>query len=63
MLRNTFFMFIALFTSASYAHPGHDHSHWLSSTVHLLLGLTIAGVIAVGIFMVRRKKQLKQEGK
>lgn len=63
MLRNTFFMFIVLFTSASHAHPGHDHSHWLSNTVHLSLGLAIVGIIAVGIFMVRRKKQLTKEGK
>ncbi|PCI60378.1 MAG: hypothetical protein COB34_02650 [Methylophilaceae bacterium] len=63
MLRNIFFMFIALFTSASYAHPGHDHGHWLSNTVHLSLGLAVVGIIAVGIFMIRRKKQLSQKGK
>lgn len=31
------------------AHPGHDHSHWASNSIHLLTVLAVAAVVVVGV--------------
>ncbi|WP_418135229.1 hypothetical protein [Psychromonas sp. GE-S-Ul-11] len=31
------------------AHPGHDHSHWASNSIHLLTVFAVAAVAVVGI--------------
>lgn len=59
MLRYLAALFIALFSTASLAHPGHDHNHWSSSLTHLVLALSIVGIASVGVFLYRRNKQLK----
>ncbi|GHB68360.1 hypothetical protein GCM10008107_17290 [Psychrosphaera saromensis] len=59
MLRYLAALVIALFSTVSQAHPGHDHSHWSSNLTHLALALSVAGIASVGVFIYRRKKQLK----
>ena len=44
------------------AHPGHDHSHWLSEPIHVLTILAIAAVSFVAVGIGRSvKKKVKQE--
>ena len=31
------------------AHPGHDHAHWASHSIHLLTVLAVAAAVVVGI--------------
>lgn len=52
----------ALATAAStvFAHPGHDHTHWLSGPIHLLCTLAI-GLIVMTAFIVRNKKKLSEK--
>ena len=41
--------------SLASAHAGHDHAHWLSSTIHVLTVLAILGVgVALGATVKRR---------
>ncbi|BFT29074.1 hypothetical protein D210916BOD24_02500 [Alteromonas sp. D210916BOD_24] len=38
-----------LFSSASFAHAGHDHSHWTSNFMHILFYASlVAGAAACG---------------
>lgn len=51
----------------AFAHPGHDHSHWLSDPIHLLSMLAISALVAAGYttYRVRKssKKALQQENR
>lgn len=53
---------LSLLASTAQAHPGHDHSHWLSNGIHSIFYLALAGVIgAVAILAIKRIKSKKQE--
>lgn len=58
-------LFISLmalvFSSVAVAHPGHDHSHWISNFVHLGFALSIAGAIGLGVFLWKRKGQIRRK--
>lgn len=60
MLKHFIFVFLTVFSSASFAHEGHDHGHWSSNLTHLILALAVVGVVAVGVQLYRRKSQLKK---
>jgi len=60
MLRIFTTMLLTFFTCAAFAHPGHDHDHWTSNTIHFILALALLGVVAVGVYVYRRKKFAKQ---
>ncbi len=53
---------VALSASA-FAHPGHDHSHWLSPSVHAVLAISITGLVALSVAMYRKHKKSNQEVK
>lgn len=36
-------------SQVAYAHPGHDHSHWMSNPIHMLTIFSVAGVIVSGL--------------
>lgn len=42
------------------AHPGHDHGHWASSSIHLLFAGSIAAVVLAGIFVLRKSLKAKK---
>jgi len=44
------------------AHPGHDHSHWMSEFIHVATVLSIGAVIVAGVVYkqsLRRKSSKK----
>ncbi len=51
------------FGQAAFAHPGHDHGHWLSEPIHLLSLLAVAGLTAAGYAAYRRAKNHKLKDK
>lgn len=51
---------LTLFSSTVFAHPGHDHNHWMSHAVHVTLVLAVVGVVAVAVQIYRRKKAVQQ---
>ncbi|CAH0990732.1 hypothetical protein SIN8267_00827 [Sinobacterium norvegicum] len=36
------------------AHPGHDHSHWLSNPIHWLTVAAIGSVVVVAIILKKK---------
>ncbi|KZX81280.1 hypothetical protein A3715_16490 [Oleiphilus sp. HI0009] len=57
MLKNTLAAASGLLlTAPAFAHPGHDHAHWLSDPIHLLTALAIAAVAVTGVVVAKRKK-------
>jgi len=45
------------------AHPGHDHSHWASNSIHLLTVLAVAAVVVVGVaYKKSRRKNATTKG-
>jgi len=46
-----------LFSGYSFAHGGHDHSHWSSNLTHLVLALSTVSVVALGVYLVHRKNK------
>lgn len=49
----------ALVSSSVFAHPGHDHAHWLSEPIHVLTVLAIAGIALVGGYVSIKNKLSK----
>ncbi|ETX11261.1 hypothetical protein MUS1_10670 [Marinomonas ushuaiensis DSM 15871] len=46
------------------AHPGHDHSHWMSNTIHMLSIFSVAALIVGGFVykqLVRRRYSVKKK--
>ncbi len=60
MFRLFSLMVLTFFSSIVFAHPGHDHDHWMSHAIHVTLVLAVVGVVAVAVQMYRRKKAVKQ---
>ncbi|MEL0658786.1 hypothetical protein V6255_06475 [Psychromonas arctica] len=49
------------FSQVVQAHPGHDHAHWASNSIHLLTVAAIASVIVAGLVykqVIRRRKNV-----
>ena len=54
-MRNFLLSILMLIPVSALAHGGHDHSHWTSSAVHMILALAIVGVTAVvGTLLVKK---------
>lgn len=51
------FVLLSLGSSMAFAHAGHDHGHWMSDAIHVLLFLAVAGVVASGISILLRRRQ------
>lgn len=53
---------LSLVPAISFAHPGHDHTHWASAFVHSLVLLSLVAVTAAGIKLVahQTKKSTKK---
>lgn len=45
-----------LFSQTVFAHPGHDHSHWLSDPIHALTAAAIGAVIVTAVVLRKRSK-------
>lgn len=46
------------------AHPGHDHSHWMSNPIHMLTIFAVAAVIVGGLVykqFVRRRNSTEKK--
>jgi len=63
MLRSLLVAFFTIFSTSIYAHPGHDHNHWLSGLTHAVLILSIVGVLFTAVQFFRSKKQVNKEDK
>lgn len=50
---------LALLSSVASAHAGHDHSHWMSSPIHVLT-LIAAGTIIGTLVSLKYAKTQKQ---
>ncbi len=50
---------MALFSTTAFAHSGHDHSHWLSDSIHLITIGAVLSVAAGAVYYVKRKKASK----
>lgn len=65
-------VFTVMFASAClvisqmvFAHPGHDHTHWLSSFIHLVTVLAIGSLIVGGVVYkqyFRRRQNSEKKG-
>jgi len=51
------------FSTSAFAHPGHDHAHWLSEPIHLLTVFAIVGIALVGMYMKVKNKLPKTMSK
>lgn len=66
MLRNLFVITAGLYSSLTFAHPGHDHSHWMSDSIHLLSIGAIITIIATAAYSLKKhyaKQSTKSEEK
>lgn len=65
-------VFTVMFASAClvisqmvFAHPGHDHSHWMSGFIHFVTVLAIGSVIVGGVvykqYFRRRQNSAKKD--
>ncbi|WP_116368153.1 hypothetical protein [Parahaliea mediterranea] len=45
------------------AHPGHDHGHWFSPTVHALTLLAVGLVAALAVRALRKRGARQSQGK
>ncbi len=41
------------------AHPGHDHSFWLSSSLHAITALSLIGFGLLGAAVIQKRLQSK----
>lgn len=62
-MRTKLFAIVMLFSTRAFAHPGHDHAHWLSDPIHVLTVLAIVGVALVGVYMTVKNKLTKPMNK
>lgn len=59
MNKNLIVLLAVLLPLISWAHPGHDHSHWSSSFVHTVLFLSITGALLLGFKLWRNRVSKK----
>ena len=52
----TVLFFSVLLSQQVIAHPGHDHSHWMSDGIHALAWLAVASAVGVGIWFYRNRR-------
>lgn len=55
-MRSKLVALAALVSTSAFAHPGHDHAHWLSDPIHVLTVVAIVGVAAVGVYLTIKNK-------
>lgn len=56
MIKNVIYTFLLLaFSTTAFAHPGHDHSHWMSGAIHFLLAGACLSVAALGVYSLKAK--------
>lgn len=60
MKRMLVLMLMAVSGSAM-AHPGHDHTHWLSDALHLMLVGGSVGVFIAGCLWMRKSSSQAQK--
>ena len=61
--KTLFILAALLFSTIAFAHPGHDHSHWMSKTIHIVLLVSLLGAAVYGIAALVRLGALKQDEK
>ncbi|WP_036533733.1 hypothetical protein [Oceanobacter kriegii] len=54
-MKNALLAGSALLPSLALAHPGHDHGHWMSGSVHAITAVAIVAVLATGAWFVRSR--------
>ena len=47
---------LSIGSTTAFAHGGHDHGHWMSDAIHVLLFLAMAGVVASGVSLLLRRR-------
>ncbi len=62
-MRTKLFTLVMLFSTSAFAHPGHDHAHWLSEPIHVLTVFAIVGIALVGVYMTAKNKLTKTMNK
>lgn len=50
---------LALLSTVASAHSGHDHSHWMSSSIHVLTIIAIGTIIGT-VISLKISKNIKQ---
>ncbi len=54
---------LALVSSSAFAHPGHDHGHWLSNPIHVATVMAIAAIALVAGYFLVKNRLTKISGK
>ncbi len=60
-MKNALLIIVTLCTTiaqSALAHPGHDHSHWLSPALHVTASTLLASaiVVLITLYIFRKKK-------
>ena len=42
-------------TAIAHAHPGHDHSHWMSQPIHWLTAMSVVAIVAVAAYQLKKR--------
>jgi len=50
-------IFAAFLSVGVQAHPGHDHSHWLSSPIHAVTIVAVLAIAAVAVAFTSNAKR------
>lgn len=51
----------ALMTNGLYAHPGHDHLHWTSPVIHMVLYMSLITMVAIGIWECYQNRKIPSD--
>jgi len=54
-------LFAFFFSAVAFAHPGHNHSHWTSSTIHLITLAVVAIIMAIAVTWLVKKLFTKKD--
>ena len=61
--KTLFILAALLFSVIAFAHPGYDHSHWISKTIHIVLMASLLGAATYGIAALVRFGFLERDEK
>ena len=44
----------------SFAHPGHEHSHWTSDLLHTVFYVSLFALLSIGVFLLSKVMNKKR---
>jgi len=51
--------FLITYTTAVSAHPGHDHSHWMSIVLHFMFYASLASAVGIATYAAYKNVSIK----